>query len=164
MSASLHETALRMLGRRALSRRELGDRLRDRGFADGPVRAEVERLQAAGLLNDLELARAICRARLRQGKGKRAVETELWRRHVEPQAGAQAVAELVGDEVTGALEAAVARAVKRCPQWRQLPRERAKVVRYLLTRGFDAAEVRRVLGREPDEENDAVTTFDTPDP
>jgi regulatory protein len=153
-----------MLARRALSRRELGERLSDKGFATAAIAAEVERLHAAGLLNDLELARAVCRTRLRQGKGKRAIETEFWRRHVEPQAGAQAVAELVGDEVAGALEAAMARVVKRCPLWRRLPRERAKVVRYLLTRGFDAAEVRRVLGREPDEENDAVTTFDTPDP
>lgn len=153
-----------MLGRRALSRRELGDRLRDKGFPAGPVAAEVDRLQAAGLLNELELARAVCRARLRQGKGRRAIENELWRRHIDPLAGAQAVAELVGDEVAGALEAAMARAVRRAPQWRQLPRERAKVVRYLLTRGFDAAEVRRVLGREPNEENDAVTTYDSSDP
>jgi len=85
LSASLHETALRMVGRRALSRRELGDRLRDKGFPAGPVAAEVERLHAAGLLDELELARAVCRARLRQGKGRRAIETELWRRHIDPR-------------------------------------------------------------------------------
>lgn len=164
MSSSIHETALRLLARRALARRELADRLARKEHEPAQIEAELQRLEAAGLLDEHELARAICRSRLRQGKGRRAIAGELWRRGIVPEVAEAALAELTQTGTMAALEAAVARATSRHPRWQELPRERAKVIRYLLTRGFDAAEVRRILGREPDEENDAGATFDTGDP
>lgn len=164
MSTSIHETALRLLARRAYSRREVADRLAKKEFEPALIEAELRRLEAAGLLNESDLARVICRSRLRQGKGRRAIVGELWRRGIVAEVAAAVLAELAAEETNEALETALAKATSRHPRWQQLPRERAKVVRYLLTRGFDAAEVRRLLGRVPDEENDAGATFDTGDP
>lgn len=164
MSPSLHETALRLLARRAYSRRELAERLARKEYPAAAVEAELGRLEAAGLIDERELARSICRARLRQGKGRRAMAGEMRRRGVDPEAAEEAIANLAPEEAGEALAAAAARAAARHPGWRELPRQRAKVVRYLLARGFDAAEVRRVLGRALDEETDAGQTFDPGDP
>lgn len=164
MSASIHEAALRLLARRAYSRRELAERLAKKEYPAAAVDAELARLARAGLLDEDELARSIRRDRLRQGKGRRAIAGELWRRGVEPSAAARALAELAPEDAAEALVGSAAKAMAKHPQWRELPRERAKVVRYLLARGFDAAEVRQVLGRTLDEENDAAQTFDSGDP
>ncbi|MGV8041116.1 MAG: regulatory protein RecX [Thermoanaerobaculaceae bacterium] len=164
MSPPIHEAALRLLARRAYSRRELAERLAKKEYPPAAVEVELERLERAGLLDEDELARSIRRDRLRQGKGRRAIAGELWRRGVEPATVARALAELAPEEAAEALAGSAAKAMAKHPRWRELPRERAKVVRYLLARGFDAAEVRRVLGRTLDEENDAAQTLDPGDP
>jgi len=164
LNPSIHEAALRLLARRAYSRRELAEKLAHKQFPAAAVDAELERLRQAGLLDEDELARSIRRERLRQGKGRRAIAEELQRRRVEPEAAARALAEVAAEDVAEALTGAAARAMARHPRWRELSRERAKVIRYLLARGFDAAEVRHLLGRAFDEESDAGQTFDPGDP
>jgi regulatory protein len=137
--------ALRMLGRRALSRRELADRLARRGFGPTEVRDEVRRLEAAGLLDDEAVAAAVVAGALRRGGGRRLAEAALRRRRVAREAADGALG-AVGEEATRtALEQSLARAARRHPGFERLPEVRRKVVRYLLARGFGAAEIRAAI-------------------
>jgi len=164
VTPTIHEAALRLLARRAFSRRELAERLARKEYPAAAVTAELARLERAGLLDEDELARSIRREHLRQGKGRWAIAGALRRRGVEPSAAARVLGDLAPEEVAEALAGAAAKAMAKHPLWRELPRERAKVVRYLLARGFDAAEVQRLVGHALDEENDAGQTFDSGDP
>ena len=163
-----HEIALRMLARRALSRAEVSERLLRRGFQPAAVGAEVARLERAGLLDEASLARAVCRAELRAGRGRRAVVAALKRRKVDGEDREAALADLDGAEAeSAALEAAVAKVTAKHRFWRRLPEQRRKVIRYLLARGFGLADVRRalaVIGEEPhgEQADDAGDPQDVP--
>ena len=162
---TIHETALRMLARRALSRAEVVERLGFRGFPEAAVRAEVARLERAGLVDDEALAAAVCREQLRAGRGRRAVAATLKRRRVERDAVGAALEELAEDGADrDALAVALARALARHRSWRRLPEERRKVIRYLLARGFGLDDVRRALEEKRREEADGEQTDDAGDP
>jgi regulatory protein len=156
MASDIHTTALRALGRRALSRREMRERLERKGFGAGAIRTELARLAAAGLLDDTELARSVTRAQLGEGRGRRAVSALLRRRGVERDAAASALGTIGEDEETEALAHAIAKAARRYPGFRSLPQARRKMIRYLLARGFGLAAVCRALAGDAGEDADAV--------
>ncbi len=160
MADRVHAAALRMLARRALFVRELQARLRRKGFTAAEVEGEVERLVRVGLLDDLELARSVCRSRLRRGYGPRMIEAVLRRRLAAPEAEAEALAGLDESAVAGALAHAVRRARRRRPEADGLPEARDKMIRYLLARGFGAEEILGALGPDHGEDNDAGETFE----
>jgi regulatory protein len=156
MPVDIHTAALRMLGRRALSQRELAERLERKGFGAAAIRAEVARLAAAGLLDDGELARAVTRAQLADGRGRRSVALVLRRRRVDGDAAKEALAAIDEGDEGQALAHALARAARKYPGFRRLPQARRKVIRYLLARGFGAAAVGRALAGNAGEDADAV--------
>ncbi len=164
-AASLHETALAMLARRALSHAEIAERLARRGAEAPVVAAEIARLDLAGLLDDLALARGVCRAQLRAGRGRRAVIATLKRRKVAADAAGAALAELAaGEGEAEALAAAFAKVASKHRFWRRLPNERRKVVRYLLARGFSLEAVSRALRENGRDEPHGDQTDDAGDP
>lgn len=134
-----------MLTRRALSARELGDRLRGKGFAPAEVRAEVRRLRRADLLDDRRLAATIVRQQLLKGRGRRHLVLELRRRGVSPAVVAGALADLPAEEEDAALVATLSRARRRYPGPLGSGAVRQKVMRYLLSRGFAAGAVRAAV-------------------
>lgn len=147
MADLLHAAALRLLTGRALSERELSDRLLRRGFSPAAVRAEVGRLRQAGLVNDLDVARATCASGLRRGYGRQRLAALLARRGVGEEAARQALAEVSAEEEEGALVRALERLGRRPGGSEALPPEPGKVVRYLLARGFPASLVGRAGGK-----------------
>jgi len=155
MTGDVHETALRMLARRALSARELSTRLVRRGFSPRQAAAEVRRLLGAGLVNDTALAESLAQAEVRRGRGRRAVVATLRRRGLT--AAVARARELVPEEEERAgLARALTAASRRYPGWRQLPERRRKVVRYLLARGFDPRLVREAVAARRGDADDAV--------
>jgi regulatory protein len=162
--SAIHEVALRMLGRRALSPAELSERLERRGFQPSVVRVEVARLKRAGLVDELALARSVCQAQIRAGRGRRAIIGALRRRLVGREAAAQALDEVMEGDESVALAAAFARVAARHRFWRRLPEERRKVVRYLLARGFSLDRVRRALHENGRDEPHGDQTDDAGDP
>jgi regulatory protein len=153
-----------MLGRRALSAGEVAQRLTRKGFPPQEVEAEVERLRRAGLVDDLEVARATCRAQLRKGIGRRRMSPLLARRLVDADTVSAALAEVTAPMEEAALGHALSQAARRHPRFRELPAERQKVIRYLLTRGFAPFEVRRAIAGLAKEGADAAEAFDLEDP
>ena len=156
MPADIHTAALRALALRALSRREVAQRLERKGFGDGAIRAEVSRLAAAGLLDDTELARSVIRTQLQDGRGRRAVAAVLRRRGVDRDAAKEALAAIEDGDEGEALAQALGRAARKYPEFRRLPQARRKVIRYLLARGFGAAAIGRALAGDAGEDADAV--------
>ena len=143
-----------MLARRALSYAEVIERLERRGFQAAVVRAEVTRLEGAGLLDDLALARSVCQAQIRAGRGGRAILGALRRRLIGKEAAARALDEVVEGDESAALAAAFTRVTAKHRFWRRLSDERRKVVRFLLARGFSLDAVRGIMHRP--EGNDDV--------
>ncbi len=154
-----------MLARRALSHAEMAERLARRGGGAPAVAAEIARLDRAGLLDEITLARGVCRAQLRAGRGRRAVIAALKRRKVAKDAADAALAEVAaGEDETAALAAAFAKVTAKHRFWRRLPGERRKVVRYLLARGFSLEAVNRALRENGRDEPHADQTDDAGDP
>jgi regulatory protein len=162
----VHAVALRMLARRSYSRREIAEKLTRKGFPGPAIAAEIRRLERAGLLDETELARAVGRAELRRGVGRRGVAAALRRRKLGDEPVAAALAGVSLDDEREALGVALDKAVRRHAGSAELPVMRRKVIRYLLARGFPAAEVIAVVGArfgESDDAEEAVELADPPD-
>jgi regulatory protein len=133
------------LARRGLSRRELERHLRDRGFDDAEIAAEVARLERDGYVDDIALAQNLVGTlQERKGLGRSAIAAELTRRHLAPAAIEYAL-DLIdtGDELSRAREIAV----KRAGQLRHLDRETAvrRLSAYLARRGYGGSTIRAAV-------------------
>lgn len=159
----MHAAALRLLTARALSERELAQRLQRQGFAAAAVALEVRRLRQAGLVDDVAVARATCADLLRRGYGRKRLAAALARRGVAAPAARQVLAEVSAEEERDAFERALQR-LNRRGRGRTLPPERARVVRYLLARGFPAWLVARVGGSDEHSDDPRTIPFDERDP
>ena len=160
MADALHTAALRLLTGRALSERELAQRLQRRGFDAAAVAGEVARLRQAGLLDDVAVARTTCADLLRRGYGRRRLAAALARREVSSAAARQALQEISAEDERQAFERALQRLRGRGGGAPALPPERAKVIRYLLARGFPASLVARVEGGSEGSDEPRTTSFD----
>ena len=143
--------ALRLIGQRMQSERELRQKLGRREYGPGVIDAVVEDCKRLGYLDDAKFAaaRAADAANLKKHGRQRAVQ-ELLAKGVE-----RGVAETAADaayEDVDPIEAAVALAEKRRPSLARLDRPAAvrRLSGYLQRRGFDFDTVRtaveRVLG------------------
>ena len=107
----VHEAALRLLSHRSRSENEMRTRLRMRGIQPEVVEEELERLRAAGLLNDERFAEAWVADRQRTSpRGRRMLRYELLGRGISPEAVDSATQNV--DDLNIALEAARVRARK----------------------------------------------------
>lgn len=133
------------LARRGLSRRELERHLRDRGFEEPEIEAEVARLEGDGYLDDIALAQNLVGTlQERKGLGRSAIAAELTRRLLAPTAIEYAL-ELIdtGDELSRARDLAE----KRARQLGALDRDTAvrRLSAYLLRRGYGGSTVRAAV-------------------
>jgi regulatory protein len=137
--------ALAMLGRRPLTAAEVRRRLLDLGHASGAVEATLERLAAAGYVDDRRLATHFLAVRAeRGGRGPRRLVAELVRRGVPAEVAEQVLRELLdgGDLDPAALAAREAR--KRASAYGgTLDRKRyAAVYNALFRAGFEPETIR----------------------
>jgi regulatory protein len=143
-----YDDGVRLLGRRSLTRRELIERLEERGHATDEVEAAVSRLTAASAIDDRALARHwIGSQAATRGRGRSRALAELVARGVPEAVAASAWAEAVED---GAIDedAALARAVRRRlggPPGRHGLGRLARVYNALLDEGFGREQVEAAL-------------------
>lgn len=140
-----HEVSVRALMRRGMSRREIERTLRSRDLDEETIAAEVERLEAAGLIDDLALAQNLV-GTLQEGKGygRQAIAAALTRRLVAPAAIEYAL-DLIdtGDELARAREVAI----KRAEQLRGYDHDTAvrRLSGYLMRRGYSGSTLRAAV-------------------
>ncbi len=143
-----YEDGLRLLGRRALTRREVAERLGQRGHSTLDVEDAVARLEARAAIDDRALARHwIGSQAASRGRGRSRALAELAARGVEAAVAASAWSSAVED---GAIDEAaiLARAVRRRlgPVLREAGRGRcARVYNALLSEGFEREQVEAAL-------------------
>ncbi|MCL2587894.1 MAG: recombination regulator RecX [Oscillospiraceae bacterium] len=80
---ALRRRALEMLNRRAMSRRELMEKLVQKGETKEAAEATAEWIAEMRLLDDESYAEEIVRHYAAKGYGQKRIEQELWRRGIE---------------------------------------------------------------------------------
>src|SRR6185312_13841549 len=107
-----HNVSLHALTRRGMSKREIERTLRSRDLSEESIATEIERLEVAGLIDDMALAQNLVGTlQERKGYGRQAVAAELTRRLLAPAAIEYAL-DLIetSDELSRAREIAIKRA------------------------------------------------------
>ncbi len=142
LSMSAKARALELLGRRAMSRRELTDKLTERGVSDGDAQAAADYLTGLGYLDDAQYAATLTRHYAQKGYGKARIRQELYRRGVPKELWDDALSEMPED--TGAIDALIDRRLRgEKPDKKELKR----LTDMLLRRGFSWDEIRSALSR-----------------
>jgi len=134
--------ALRMLGTRQMSRRELVDKLTQKGETEENAAAAADFMERIGAVNDEEYSKAIVRHYSKKGYGAARIKQELSRRGIPRELWDEALCELPeGDE---AIDALIARKLAgREPDKREVKR----LTDMLLRRGFSWGQIKAALGR-----------------
>lgn len=142
------DKALKLLARRARSRRELRTLLARMGF-EQPVVSRVEsRLVEVEVLDDASFAYAAAEYYGRnRGESRRAVRSRLATEEVPEAVIGEVISEILGEESD--LDRALALATRRARRYGRLAPEAAagRLARYLAQRGYDFEVVEEVCGR-----------------
>ncbi len=151
-----YTTALTLLGRRELSVKQLRDRLIRRQFPAEEVESVIERLRRDLTLDDRRVALASARmAASIKGRGRRRVLQYVQQLGVPSEVAAAAVTEVFAEVNESALlDRAISRRLKETPISALDARARARLIRQLITQGFEPAAVfarLRRKGLDPDE-------------
>ena len=143
-----YSRSLDMLARAPRSARDLRRRLLLKGESESDVDAAVERLVAAGLLDDAAYARAFVRSKVSsQGFSRRRLQQELAKRGVAREISEAAIAEVLHDDDVdeGANIERVARKKLRALRGLDGETQRRRLYAYLARRGYDVDGVRAVV-------------------
>jgi len=144
--AGAYVDALKMLARRERSEAQIRERLARRGHSVDEVESATIRLKDQGAIDDVRVARAIARTQVSvKRRGRMRVRWAIEAAGIARETARRVVDELFG-EVDGGelLERALA---ARLPQGRAIRDEREfqRLYRFLMTQGFEADQVMRVL-------------------
>jgi regulatory protein len=138
---AVRKASINALARKGMSSAAMTSLLEGREIEPDEVAAEVERLEAAGLLDDRVLAEDLVRSlRDRKGLGRSAINSELRRRRVDQAAIDEALDSVdVDDELERATEVAVKRAGQLSSYDRQTAERRLSA--FLMRRGYSGSVV-----------------------
>lgn len=134
------DTAARQLACRALSQKQLQDRLLAKGFAEDAAEYAVAWLAARGLLNDEAFAAGVTRSYEKRGYGENRIRQELRRRGVDRDAADEALTQHTPDlaQMTALLD-------KRLRGDLSDRREVDKAIAALQRRGYRWDDIRAAL-------------------
>lgn len=139
-----------LIGKRAMSRRDLERKLQEKGASEAEARYAAEWLEAIGALNDAEYAAALVRHYGGMGYGPARVREKLYEKGVPRELWEEALEELPED--SGQVEAFLQGKLRgRVPD----EKEKRRLTNALLRRGFSWGQVKaawRRLGEEVQED------------
>lgn len=141
MPQSAIAAALRRLGQRPYTAREIAQYLSTRHYEQDEVAQALARLGELGYLDDLEAARATVRYRLRHPRARRLVAQELFRRGIDPDTVTEALADYDEAELARSLAERLQRQGKSAQA----------LNRALASRGFSSAVIRHQASDWPPE-------------
>ena len=142
-----HRAALRAVARRAHARFDLRRRLLQRQHPAAAVDRALDRLSAAGLLDDAQFAADYAAQKARRGRGPARLVRDLQAQGVERRLAEDAVRTSLAREGVDPAAAVRALAEKRAKQLGGLPPvvKKRRLVAFLIRRGFDGGEIREVV-------------------
>lgn len=132
--------AASMISARALSKRELTDRLRAKGASDEDAAAAAEWLERIGALDDLAYAKSVVRRYSESGCGEAKLRDELRRRGVPRELWDEALA--VAPDAGETIARVIAAKTKGKPMDEK---ERKRLSGFLQRRGFSWREIAPAL-------------------
>ena len=138
---SLKGRALRLLSQREHSRAELERKLAAHEAEPGTLAQALDELQAKGFISEERVVESVIHRRASK-LGTARVQQELAAKGLSPESMVVALEQLRGTE----LERARAVWSRKFDQVATDPKERARQMRFLLSRGFAAEVVRKVTG------------------
>jgi regulatory protein len=147
---ALYEFAVRALGRRSLTERELRLKLERRALEPAHATEAIERVRGLGYLNDARAAESHAVSRREfDGLGRRRVLQELRRRGVAASTAERAVGEAYAetDEIEQIRQYLERKAGRRLDERLDDPREVVRLSQRLLRAGFSAGNVATALRR-----------------
>ncbi|MDB5985049.1 MAG: regulatory protein RecX [Nevskia sp.] len=148
--ASARSQALRVLGRREQSGKELQAKLISQGFDQACASEVVQDLAKIGWQSDRRYAELLVRSRIAQGYGPRRIEAELATHGVDESTSRSALAEAECD--WSELAESVYRKRFKTPAAKLADRQ--KRYRFLAGRGFDAEQIRKALRSDAPDDSD----------
>ena len=142
-----HRAALRALARRAHARFDLRRRLLQKQHPPAAADGALDRLSAAGLLDDALVALDYAAAKARRGRGPSRLVRDLQAQGVDRRIAEDAVRTSLTAEGVDPADAVRALAERRAKQLAGLPAvvRKRRLVAFLMRRGFAGAEVREVV-------------------
>jgi regulatory protein len=141
MASPAFSAALRLLARRDYFRQELAARLRSKDYPSADIESTLERCAELGYLDDDRLTERFIELRaIPRGWGPLRLIAELERRGVTRELAEAAVARRA-ELFSKALQVALQRREQRARgRWWQLHEQLARMVSWLVRRGFDVDE------------------------
>ena len=145
-----YTSALTLLSRRELSIEQLRDRLSRRKFTSEDLEPVIQRLVADRTLDDRRVAGALARSAVSlKGQGRRRVLQRLHQMGISTEIAANAVQDVFDEVDEGQLlDRAIDKRLRGTPLASLEAKDRAKLVRHLVGRGFDASQVLSRLRRK----------------
>ncbi|MEI7784993.1 MAG: recombination regulator RecX [Betaproteobacteria bacterium] len=140
---SLKGRALRLLAGREHSRAELERKLAEHAQDPDELTRILDDLQAKGFINEARVVESVVHRRSER-LGSARIAHELRGKGLAPEVVAQAVGQLQASE----LERARALWSRKFGQAPSEAKEQARQMRFLLSRGFNAEVVRKVLAQD----------------
>ena len=140
LQPSLKGRALRLLSQREHSRLELERKLAAHETEPGELARALDELQARGFISEARVVESVVHRRAAK-LGTARVRQELLAKGLAPEAMAEALEQLRGSELARAREVWA----RKFGQPATDPQARAKQMRFLVSRGFAAEVVRRVV-------------------
>lgn len=144
-----YDRAMMMLAARGRASGELKRLLVRKGEEPRVVSEVIDRLTAAGFLDDDAFARQFTRSKTSSGISRRRIEQELGRKGVDRAVVAAAVAETFVEEdvdENAAIERAAEKKLRTLAKVDE-PTRRRRLYSYLARRGFDVDAINAVVGR-----------------
>jgi regulatory protein len=154
-----YDRALSMLAAQARSARDLERRLVRKGEDPSHVRSAIERLRAAGFVDDAVFARQLARSKLLgAGHSARRLRQELGKRGVARDVADEAVSEVVAEEAVDEVALVMKAARKKLAALGRLdaPTRNRRLYAFLARRGYEADVIRTALDRLRKEASDAL--------
>ena len=143
---SAMDKALHYLASRARGKVEMERYLKEKGFANEPIAAAMDKLNTLGYLNDSEYASMLVRDRSTlKASGRRVIAMELKQQGIDDETAAEAL-EQYGDE--DELEAArkhAQKALRGASRENDPKKQRAKLYSSLARRGFSSQLIHKVI-------------------
>lgn len=138
--------ALDFLSRRMLTEKELLRRLIKKGVWEEDAKEAATRCKGYGYLNDSETGRCIIRAGIRGGHGKQRIRFDLLRRGIAEPLVTTLLDEVEDEALDASLEQVARKKWERLHE-ADLRKRKARLYRFLVSRGFAVNKIFSVLDR-----------------
>lgn len=138
---SLKGRALRLLSQREHSRLELERKLAPHETEPGQLAKALDELQARGFISEERVVESVVHRRAAK-LGTARVKQELQAKGLSPEAMGEALEQLRSTELERAREVWARKFGKPATE----PKEKARQIRFMVSRGFAAEVVRKVVG------------------